>query len=120
MDAEVVAAFNKTPMTHWGFDIGDIIKKGYDIVKVNTSFALCAAKSDHWLSQYGLYDRPELQCWHQGRVLLIGDAAHPTSPVSVPLKSAQTSTKHYSVASRSRREPVYGRYRATDRPSRKT
>ena len=33
------------------------------------------------LSQYGLYDRPELKTWHQGRVLLIGDAAHPTSPV---------------------------------------
>nr|GAT50781.1 FAD/NAD(P)-binding domain-containing protein [Mycena chlorophos] len=30
--------------------------------------------------KYGLYDRPELAKWHQGRVLLIGDAAHPTSP----------------------------------------
>ena len=28
-----------------------------------------------------MYDRPELQSWHKGRVGLIGDAAHPTSPV---------------------------------------
>lgn len=32
------------------------------------------------LVKYGLYDRPELKTWHKGRVLLIGDAAHPTSP----------------------------------------
>ena len=28
-----------------------------------------------------MYDRPELQVWHKGRVVLLGDAAHPTSPV---------------------------------------
>lgn len=32
--------------------------------------------------QYGLYDRPQLKSWHVGRVVLLGDAAHPTSPVS--------------------------------------
>src|ERR1700761_2352369 len=31
--------------------------------------------------KYGLYDRPELKTWHKGRVVLLGDAAHPTSPV---------------------------------------
>jgi hypothetical protein len=34
MDAEAVAAFKKTPMAQWGFDIGDLIKSGYDIIKV--------------------------------------------------------------------------------------
>lgn len=38
------------------------------------------------LYQYGLYDRPELKTWHKGRVLLIGDAAHPTSPVRTACK----------------------------------
>jgi hypothetical protein len=37
MDAEAVEAFKKTPMTQWGFDIGDLIKNGYDIVKVRIS-----------------------------------------------------------------------------------
>ncbi|KAJ7876599.1 hypothetical protein B0H13DRAFT_2548692, partial [Mycena leptocephala] len=32
------------------------------------------------ITKYGLYDRPELKSWHVGRVVLIGDAAHPTSP----------------------------------------
>lgn len=34
------------------------------------------------LIKYGLYDRPELtpEQWYDGRCVLIGDAAHPTSP----------------------------------------
>ena len=35
------------------------------------------------LYQYGLYDRPELKTWYKGRVVLLGDAAHPTTPVSL-------------------------------------
>nr|GAT46237.1 predicted protein [Mycena chlorophos] len=38
---------------------------------------ICGAEK---MIKYGLYDRPELEKWHDGRVLLIGDAAHPTSP----------------------------------------
>ncbi|KAF8318178.1 FAD/NAD(P)-binding domain-containing protein [Clavulina sp. PMI_390] len=30
--------------------------------------------------KYGLYDRAELRSWYRGRVVLLGDAAHPTSP----------------------------------------
>lgn len=30
--------------------------------------------------KYGLYDRPELESWFKGRIVLLGDAAHPTSP----------------------------------------
>ncbi|KAF8488077.1 hypothetical protein JB92DRAFT_3018283 [Gautieria morchelliformis] len=32
------------------------------------------------LIKFGLYDRKELATWHSGRVVLIGDAAHPTAP----------------------------------------
>lgn len=38
---------------------------------------------DDELLQFGLYDRKELTTWHKGRVVLIGDAAHPTAPVRV-------------------------------------
>lgn len=33
-----------------------------------------------FVTKYGLYDRPVLDVWHKGRVVLVGDAAHPTSP----------------------------------------
>jgi salicylate hydroxylase len=40
MDAAAVAAFKKTPMTQWSFDFGDLIKNGYDVIKVHISFFL--------------------------------------------------------------------------------
>jgi len=60
--------------------------------------------------QYGIYDRPELESWFKGRIVLLGDAAHPSSPVrnvmidfydativfsiwdKVPTKPSKTST----------------------------
>ncbi|KAG1838535.1 hypothetical protein DFJ58DRAFT_813989 [Suillus subalutaceus] len=46
----------------WGFGTGDLVKTGQKIVK------------------YGLYDRPKLESWFKGRIVLLGDAAHPSSP----------------------------------------
>ncbi|KAG2143868.1 hypothetical protein BD769DRAFT_1625589 [Suillus cothurnatus] len=50
------------PFSAWGFGAGDLVKTGQKIVK------------------YGLYDRPELESWFKGRIVLLGDAAHPSSP----------------------------------------
>ncbi|OCH85792.1 FAD/NAD-P-binding domain-containing protein [Obba rivulosa] len=50
------------PCSNWPFGGKELVKGAEQIVK------------------YGLYDRPELKTWHKGRVALLGDAAHPTSP----------------------------------------
>ncbi|KAF9227280.1 FAD/NAD(P)-binding domain-containing protein [Gyrodon lividus] len=49
-------------LSDWGFGAGELAKTGEKIIK------------------FGLYDRPELESWFKGRVVLLGDAAHPTSP----------------------------------------
>ncbi|PCH43569.1 FAD/NAD(P)-binding domain-containing protein [Wolfiporia cocos MD-104 SS10] len=62
MDEERQQAFKNGPFSQWGFGTGGMIHAADRIIK------------------YGLYDRPELKTWHKGRVVLLGDAAHPTSP----------------------------------------
>ncbi|KZP34264.1 FAD/NAD(P)-binding domain-containing protein [Athelia psychrophila] len=62
MDAEKQEEFKKGPLSQWGFEGAGLIASAHRIVK------------------YGLYDRPQLTTWHKGRVALLGDAAHPTSP----------------------------------------
>ncbi|KAI0675067.1 FAD/NAD-P-binding domain-containing protein [Trametes maxima] len=62
MEGEAQEDFKRGPFSKWPFGGGKLVAVGTNIVK------------------YGLYDRPELQSWHKGRVVLLGDAAHPTSP----------------------------------------
>ncbi|KAE9386862.1 hypothetical protein BT96DRAFT_981592, partial [Gymnopus androsaceus JB14] len=52
----------KDPVSEWGFGAGELVKTAEKMVK------------------FGLYDRPELATWYKNRVVLLGDAAHPTSP----------------------------------------
>ncbi|GJE94996.1 FAD-dependent monooxygenase [Phanerochaete sordida] len=63
IDAAAAEHFKQhSPFSDAPFGAGEIVRSSLKIVK------------------YGIYDRPELKTWHQGRVVLIGDAAHPTSP----------------------------------------
>ncbi|KAJ3911362.1 hypothetical protein F5877DRAFT_55412 [Lentinula edodes] len=53
---------NGLPVSRW--------ENGVDEVIWGTTF----------ITGYGLYDRLMLDTWHKGRSVLVGDAAHPTSP----------------------------------------
>ncbi|KAG2046341.1 FAD/NAD(P)-binding domain-containing protein [Suillus hirtellus] len=61
-NAEQQNEIRNGPFSAWGFGAGDLVKTGQKIVR------------------YGLYDRPELESWFKGRIVLLGDAAHPTTP----------------------------------------
>jgi len=39
-----------------------------------------AVASATFVTKFGLYERPIASLWHKGRIVLAGDAAHPTSP----------------------------------------
>ncbi|EKM52862.1 uncharacterized protein PHACADRAFT_100160 [Phanerochaete carnosa HHB-10118-sp] len=63
IDAAAAEHFKKnSPFSQWPFGAGELVRNSLKIVR------------------YGIYDRPELKTWFRGRVVLIGDAAHPTSP----------------------------------------
>jgi len=62
MDEERQQATRAGPFSKWGHGAGELVASAEKIIK------------------YGLYDRPQLETWHKGRVGLLGDAAHPTSP----------------------------------------
>ncbi|KZV77422.1 FAD/NAD(P)-binding domain-containing protein [Peniophora sp. CONT] len=60
--SNILQKIKDSPQSTWAFGAGDLIKATDKVVK------------------YGLYDRPQLTSWHKDRVVLLGDAAHPTSP----------------------------------------
>ncbi|KAL5485407.1 hypothetical protein ACEPAI_8049 [Sanghuangporus weigelae] len=62
IDEDRKEAFKKGPFSQWGYGAGDMVKTATKVIR------------------YGLYDRPELKTWYKGRVVLLGDAAHPTTP----------------------------------------
>ncbi|KAI0743345.1 FAD/NAD(P)-binding domain-containing protein [Daedaleopsis nitida] len=62
MDDAAQQAFKTGPFSQLSFGGGELVQSAGKLIK------------------FGLYDRPELSTWHKGRVVLIGDAAHPTSP----------------------------------------
>ncbi|KAG8996557.1 hypothetical protein FRB93_000699 [Tulasnella sp. JGI-2019a] len=63
MGKEQQDAFCKeTPYKEWRDPVNELVKAPVVLIK------------------FGLYDRPELSKWHHGRVVLLGDVAHPTSP----------------------------------------
>ncbi|KAI0790637.1 hypothetical protein C8Q75DRAFT_95567 [Abortiporus biennis] len=63
MDQDAQDKFKQESMfLKWDTGVGELVRTAGKLVK------------------YGLYDRPELSTWHRSRVVLLGDAAHPTSP----------------------------------------
>ncbi|KAJ3798388.1 hypothetical protein GGU11DRAFT_781151 [Lentinula aff. detonsa] len=62
VDDSMLQELKKDPVSEWSFGAGELLQTAHKMIK------------------YGLYDRPELKTWYKGRVVLLGDAAHPTSP----------------------------------------
>ncbi|KAF5370787.1 hypothetical protein D9758_002108 [Tetrapyrgos nigripes] len=62
VDDSLLDQMRQDPCSQWGMGAGELVRKAQKIIK------------------YGLYDRPELKTWYKGRVVLLGDSAHPTSP----------------------------------------
>lgn len=86
MDDQFEESFKNGPFSEWAFGGGELVKTAGRLVKVSAfhqTIITNRSLTEYPHYQYGLYDRPELETWHKGRVVLLGDAAHPTSPVSI-------------------------------------
>ncbi|KZT52073.1 FAD/NAD(P)-binding domain-containing protein [Calocera cornea HHB12733] len=59
---KVANMLDSLPPVNWGGDAGQIILNSAEVVR------------------FGLYLRPISPVWHKGRTVLLGDAAHPTTP----------------------------------------
>ena len=81
-DAATLEEFKKSRFSKWPYGVGEAVKNCERLVRVSATSFHPFRSADAYI-QYGLYDRPELETWHKGRILLVGDAAHPTSPVSL-------------------------------------
>ena len=91
----------------WGFGIDEIFSNATTLVKVGFPFALeVFYELIFMVCQYGLYDRPALKTWHKGRVVLLGDAAHPTTPVSPRSAMRPTCCNQVILAYRPRSKPI--------------
>ena len=89
--------FKKSRYSQWDFGAGELVRNSTEIIKVRPNHDDLHSRSPSHLiceSQLGLYDRPELSTWHKGRVILIGDAAHPTSPVCLMETSLKSLLTH--------------------------
>lgn len=61
IDDAALEDFKKSRFSEWPFGAGKAVKNSTRLI------------------MYGLYDRPELETWHRDRIIIIGDAAHPSS-----------------------------------------
>ncbi|KAI0307436.1 hypothetical protein B0F90DRAFT_1673550 [Multifurca ochricompacta] len=76
VDQHEAETIKRSSIAQWGFGASELIKTAEKIVK------------------FGLYDRPELHSWHKGRIVLLGDAAHPTPPVCLRVNTRPSSIPH--------------------------
>ncbi|AGL18883.1 FAD-dependent monooxygenase [Actinoplanes sp. N902-109] len=70
-----------------------------------------ATRFDH----HGLFERPPLPAWHRGRVVLVGDAAHPMLPF-VAQGAAQAIEDAAALAAHVAEPDGFARYEAVRRP----
>jgi salicylate hydroxylase len=97
VDQHEVDKIKRTPIAQWGFGASRLIESAERVVKVcRTLRWRCHSNVDLDFEisflEFGLYDRPGLRSWHKGRIVLLGDAAHPTPPVwqNLPITSIKT------------------------------